>query len=306
MDAGGWRDRSRTTRPLDQAHAFPANVQGLAARILLLRSGLRVRVVEAGDPAAPLVVLVPGWACSAYLFRYNIAPLAGAGFRVVALDLKGQGWSDKPDRPGEYTLPSFVAHMLDVLTALGDDRPARLVGVSLGGAVAARLAMEAPARVARLVLCGSVGLGHVRLVGIAQHVLRAAGGLIPARVPRPVVELALRSSYGDPSLPSARDVDEYHAPASDPAFGRAQLATLREMDWSVFAPADMARLVMPVLVLFGTRDAVVEASGAEGLARHAPDARVTWVPGAGHIPVEESPDFVNAAIIGFLQRRDER
>lgn len=299
----GQRGQTRrgSARHLARKEAFPAGVPGLADRMVPLPSGLRVRVVEAGAPDAPPVVLVPGWGCSAYLFRRNLAPLATAGYRASAFDLKGQGWSDKPDRSGEYTSSALAAHVLEVLDVLHPYETVRLVGVSLGGAVAARAAMEAPDRVRQLVLCDAVGLGRVHLVEAVQRVLLIAGRLVPARATRRMVELALRSSYANPSLPTPRDVDEYFAPARDPAFARAQIATLREMDWGVMAPAELARLTMPVLVLFGTRDGVVSPSGVEDLVRRMPDGRMGWIEGAGHIAVEEAPDAVNRALIEFFR-----
>ena len=111
-----------------------------------LRSGIRVRVVERGDPTSPPIVLIHGWGCSVYVFRNNMPALAESGLRAIAIDLKGHGLSDKPLAPGEYTIDSLVEHLRDILDALQLERPA-LVGHSLGGSLIYHFACRYPKRV---------------------------------------------------------------------------------------------------------------------------------------------------------------
>src|SRR5215212_3534347 len=97
---------------------YPAGVEGVAARFVTLATGLRVRVVEAGAEDATPVVLVPGWGCGAWVFHETLLPLAAAGFRAIAVELKGHGFSDKPASASEYTIESMRGHLIDVLDAL--------------------------------------------------------------------------------------------------------------------------------------------------------------------------------------------
>ena len=96
------------------AEMYPAGVPELRARFVVLPSGLRVRVVEAGEENAPAIVLVRGWACGAWVFHENIPALAKAGFRAVAVELKGHGLSDKPESPLEYTVESMRDHLIAI------------------------------------------------------------------------------------------------------------------------------------------------------------------------------------------------
>lgn len=98
---------------------FPAGQSELRSYHTELASGIRVRVVEVGDPESPPVVFLPGWGCSAYIFRYTLEPVAAAGYRAIAVDLKGHGLSDKPTAVGEYTLDSMRTHVIEILNALG-------------------------------------------------------------------------------------------------------------------------------------------------------------------------------------------
>jgi pimeloyl-ACP methyl ester carboxylesterase len=226
-------------------------------------------------------------------------PLAAAGLRAIAVELKGQGASDKPLGRGEYTLESLAEHTLHVLDALALPS-AMLVGLSLGGAIAARVALAAPARVRKLALLDAVGLGPVNVVRWVRLLPRAVEPLLPRLARRWMFGVALRAAYGTLGAPTERDVDEYFAPACDPAFVRSLWALLHEVDWRELTPAEVRRLAMPLLVVFGTHDRIISPAHLERVLREAPHARTVLVPGAGHAITEEAPDAVNRALIEFL------
>src|SRR4030081_2037048 len=135
--------KSRRRDNLSPGEMFPAGDPAYRVSFPRLRSGLKVRVVERGDPKSPPVVLVHGWGCSVYVFRRNMPAIAAAGFRAIAVDLKGRGWSDKPIAGDEYTIDSLVEHLRDILDALELERPA-LVGHSLGGSLIYHFACRYP------------------------------------------------------------------------------------------------------------------------------------------------------------------
>ncbi|HEY9426427.1 MAG TPA: alpha/beta fold hydrolase [Gemmatimonadaceae bacterium] len=285
---------------LPESDIYPAGIAGVKARFVCLPSGIRVRVVESGPEEGEAVVMLPGWGCSAYAFRKNIGALAERGVRVIAVELKGQGGSDKPLGAGEYTVESLTRHTVEVLDAL-EIEGASLVGLSLGGLVAARVAMEAPDRVKRLALLDSVGFGRVRLVGLARFFPAAMGSLLPKVAGRWAFGIALRGAYGSLGRPTARDVDEYFAPARDPAFVQTLWALLHEVDWRLLTTDELRRLTMPLLVIFGRKDRLVSPRDVERLVREAPRGRAVFIDGAGHASPEEAPDEVNAALAEFIR-----
>ncbi|HET7622726.1 MAG TPA: alpha/beta fold hydrolase [Gemmatimonadaceae bacterium] len=259
-----------------------------------------MRVVESGPEEGEAVVMLPGWGCSAYAFRKNLGALGERGARAIAVEMKGQGGSDKPLGEGEYTVESLTEHVIEVLDAL-DVKSATLVGLSLGGLVAARVALEAPDRVKRLALFDPVGFGRVRLVGLARLFPVGLGAALPPVAARRwAFALALRGAYGSRGRPTARDVDEYFAPARDPAFVQALWALLHEVDWRLLTLDEVRRLEMPLLVIFGREDRLVSPRDAEQLVREAPCGRVMFLEGVGHASPEEAPDEVNAALVDFL------
>lgn len=118
--------------------------------------GVAIATYEWGDPDAPVVVAVHGFASSA-IANWHVTgwtrELTRAGFRVIAIDQRGHGASDKPHDPAAYSMEILVADLLGVVdTHLIDDFA--LLGYSLGARVGWHTALELPERLTRAVLGG--------------------------------------------------------------------------------------------------------------------------------------------------------
>ena len=282
---------------LPAAEWFPAGVAGIITRRVTVKSGLTLRVLEAGPVDGPPIVLVHGWAVSAYLWRHNILPLAAAGHRVVALDLPGHGLSEAPESLGAYTIERFAAVVLETMDALGIER-AMIAGQSMGGKVVVRVALEAPARVRALSLYGAVGFGLIP----PWHALSPAlpippGGLISMMIPRSVIAFVQHRVWGKIGFFTERDVDEYWAPTQFPAVVRAQFQMLKEFSWGLWDEPTLRALEMPVHVVFGTRDRTVRPHHAERLAAVLPAGKLTWIQDGGHVVMEEAPERINQMLL---------
>lgn len=284
---------------------FPAGRAGHEARMVSLAGGLRVRAVVCEPPVpseGPVAVFVHGWACSAFTWHRNLRAVADAGVRAVAFDLKGHGLSDKPLDTSGYTVPVLARHLLDVLDALGIDR-ALLVAHSMGASIALRAAVDAPARVAELVLAAPVGFGAIGLMQLMPWVTPPpVERVLPYVMPRWAFRLGLWRAYGRIGRPSPRDVDEYWAPTQFPEFLRVLCRLARAFDWSDGDPATLARVRCPTTVLFGARDHLVQERACRRLVACLPQATVETVPGAGHTLPEEVPDVVNRAVVAAAAR----
>jgi 2-hydroxy-6-oxonona-2,4-dienedioate hydrolase len=126
-----------------------AEVAGVAfTQHYVTANGIRTRVIQAGDPSLPHLVLLHGTGGHAEAFLRNLAGLS-RDFHVVVYDMVGHGWTDAPNIP--YTLDVYSDHLDGVLEALGIER-AHLSGESLGGWVVAWYAAHGGKRVERLVL----------------------------------------------------------------------------------------------------------------------------------------------------------
>jgi pimeloyl-ACP methyl ester carboxylesterase len=280
---------------------FPAGRPGHAVRWLTLPGGERARAVVCEPPDGagrdrPAVVGVHGWACSAYSFHRVLRPLADAGALAAAPDLRGHGWSGKPLDPAAYTPAALAAWLGAALDALGIAR-AVLLGHSLGAHVALEAALATPARVAGLVLVAPLGLaavGRLRALRLATPALLAP--VLPYLASRAAVRVALASSYGPGRGPTERDVDEYWAPTSDPDLARAARLVAHASDWAPGPAERLAGVACPAHVIVGDRDNLVDADAVRPLAAALPRGTFEVLAGVGHVPIDEAPDRVLAAV----------
>ena len=268
-----------------------------------LSNGLNQRVLVAGPPDAPPVVMLHGWAVSAYLWRHNILPLATAGYRVYAPDLPGHGLSDVPAGAGAFTIDRSAERLAMLLDALGAPRAA-LVAQSMGARIAIELARRESARVTSLVLFGPVGFGDLPPQKAFAPFVPVLPGTLPSLlVTRRAVEAVQRRVHGKlkGGWFTDRDVDEYWAPSQFPDVVRAQLQMLREFSWEPLTRDELTAVSMPTLVVFGTLDRTVRPAHASELVALLPSGRLEWVEGGGHVVMEEVPEHVNGLLVEFLR-----
>jgi epoxide hydrolase 4 len=287
---------------LPESDWYPAHVPGVSARLLALPGGEHARVVESGPVDGEPVVLVHGWACSAYFFRRLMGPLAEAGYRAVALDLRGHGGSSRPTTTEPYTAVAMRDFVLAALDAAGISS-AHVVAHSLGGGVSLDVAAHAPSRVRSLALLAPVGLAPVRFVTWARVFTPVmVAPLVPYAVPRWSIPLLLRAVYGREGRWASRDVDEYWAPTADPAFARALHALLHHYRFAPRGDSELAAVQAPTLVLLGDRDLLVRSRASGRRAQAAGWPAVTFA-GAGHVLAEEVPDQVLQRLLPHLASR---
>ncbi len=248
-------------------------------------NGIRVRYARRGPERGVPVLFLHGYGGDLGNWLFNLDALAGVA-PVIALDLPGHGQSDTK-LPGTSLadLAGFVAAFLDQL----DVERVHAVGHSLGGAIAAQLALDHPRRVASLSLLGSAGLGPE----INSGYTRGFAGAASRRELKPVVE----QLFADPSLvsrPLLDDLLKYKrldgvSELLD-ALGSALFANGRQTE----APAlQLADRDVPVLVVWGAEDRIIPASHAG----HAPPgATVKVIEGAGHMVMMEKAGEVNALL----------
>lgn len=257
--------------------------------------GTRIRYVDIGR--GPAVVLLHGLAASIYSWRHTILPVAQTGFRVIAFDNRGFGFSEKP--PHGYGNEAYARVLYELLDSLKVE-DAVLVGHSMGGAIAAQAALDRPDRVRGLVLVDAAGQG-VRW----PFMLRVAhwpivGALFDHARGRGATAGILKALYGVPSRVTAEDVDQYYAPIAEPDFGRGLRGVLREFTFDGLR-GRLGRLAAPTLVMWGTQDRLIPMSVGQAMAAELPHAFLVRFPDAGHALPEEAPEAFNRALIGFLQ-----
>lgn len=286
---------------LSPGEMFPAGDPAYRVHYPRLRSGIKVRVVERGDPASPPVLFVPGWGCPVYVYRRNLSVVADAGFRAIAVDIKGHGLSFKPLGAGEYSLESLVTHIEEILDALELDNPA-LVGHSMGATLLYHFVSRHPERARSLALLSPVGLSGVPLMWLYRSLTPSFLEPIIRRVsPRTVVKVALRRVYGRRGTFSEEDVDQYWAPTQFPECSLALRQLLHAYDWSAARTRELPMVRLPAIGMWGSLDHLIAVDGLDLYKRLIPGIVLREIEGAGHIIPEETPEEVNEAVIALLR-----
>lgn len=294
--------RSRRRVRITPSQIFPAGNPEYRTSFPRLRSGLAIRVVERGDPASPPVLLVPGWGCSVYSYRYTMPALAAAGFRAIAVDLKGHGLSDKPLAGAEYTIDSLVDHLRDILDALELDRPP-LVGHSMGGSLLYHFAARYPARAGPLGLLSPVGLSGVPPMRLYRRLTpRFLLPLLRRFLFRLPVKIALGRVYGKRGTFTEDDVDQYLAPVRLPNATPALRELLHSYDWHASQRVRLVQVALPAIGIWGSLDHLMPKEGMDLYRQLIPGIELHEVSGAGHVVPEETPEEVNAVLIAFFRR----
>jgi pimeloyl-ACP methyl ester carboxylesterase len=260
--------------------------------------GVRVHYQEAGvgRVGESPVLLIHGFCASNFVWSETLEPLAEAGFRVVAPDLIGFGFSEKPSG-GEYTIEMQARMICGLMDALGIER-AVLVGSSYGGAVASVCALDHASRVERLVLVGTVSNDEVP----RRTWLRVAASPVVGEVFSPLlidarrlVKRHLRRTYAAQNgfLLDEERIKAHQRPLLAANTHRAILRTLRR--WSAERiELEAARIRQPTLLVWGAHDREVPLSSGERLHELIEGSRLFVFPHCGHLPQEErSQEFAS-------------
>ncbi|MGH6890007.1 MAG: alpha/beta fold hydrolase [Rhizomicrobium sp.] len=242
--------------------------------------GLRIAYEVVGE--GPAVLLVHGFASSraqnwGATGWYKV--LADAGVRVIALDCRGHGDSDKPHDPAHYSSALMSADILAVAAATGA-RPADLVGYSMGGQLALHLLLNSPQAIRKVAIAG---VGESYLCGDPPDRFAIADALLapdPERLVDPVQKL-------------------FRAFAGQPGKDRVALAACMRGERRFFTAAELARSTRPALVVCGGNDTV--SGRARPLAEALHDGRGVTIPGRDHMSAV-GDKATKAAVVEFLTK----
>jgi pimeloyl-ACP methyl ester carboxylesterase len=280
--------------PIPEAQRYPAGTVFRAQ----FRSidGTRLRIIDAGNGTP--VVLIHGIGASMYAWRFAMPPLVAAGYRVVAFDNRGFGFSDKPAHG--YSTNDYVRLVVALLDSLGISS-AVLVGHSMGGVIAAETALRHPDRARGLVLIDAAGY-ETRWPGVMRLARWPfVGAIVTSFRGRWITGRILRSAYADPRKVTEADVDQYYAPVADPTFGRALRGVLREFRFDSLGGGRLSSLGTPTLIIWGDADRWMPLRDGTRFSRDIPRSALVVIPRTGHDAAEESPAEVNNFLLDFLK-----
>ena len=271
-----------------------------------VRDDLRLHYHEAGSEHPATVILLHGGGPGASAwsnFGRNL-PVLAKSFRVLAVDQPGFGRSDKPTEHPQYFTHSADA-VVGLMDALGIER-AHLIGNSLGGGAAVRLALDHPGRAGRLVLMGPGGLSlNMFSPDPTEGIRNLARFAAPPGPSKEKLEAFLRVMVYDQSLITDELVDERFAAASAPD----SLAAMAAMGASFARPdtyeqgmlwREAHRLRQRVLLIWGREDRVNPLDGALLALKTIPRAQLHVFGRCGHWAQLEKFEEFNRLAIDFL------
>jgi pimeloyl-ACP methyl ester carboxylesterase len=276
------------------------HVDGVSHRTVRAR-GIDFHVAEAGS-GEDVVLCLHGWPQHWYEWRHLMPALADR-HRVLALDLRGFGWSDAP-RDG-YDKENLATDVLAVLDELGLER-VKLVGHDWGGWIAFLLCLRAPWRFERFLALNIIppwistraGIVHAWRFAYQQAILTPGLGYRLHRsgefVPRVLVGGSKKRDVWDEET-----LRVFGQSLTEPARARAAVQMYRVFNWRELWPIlggryAKERLTVPTLLVFGVDDFVLRPSMLAGYERHADDMRVELVDDCGHFIADEQPELVAA------------
>jgi pimeloyl-ACP methyl ester carboxylesterase len=302
--------------PLDESAVL---LDGDWAHRFVSANGSRFHIVEAG--AGPLVLFLHGFPEFWGAWQHQITAVADAGFRAVAVDLRGYGASDKPPRGYDgYTLAGDVTGLI---RALGE-RHATLVGAGLGGLLAWSTAAFHPRSVRRMVILSAAHPLRLRAAMVVdpRGQLAAALPVLKFQIPRyehvltrndaAAVGVYLRQ-WGGPDWVDSPDFVEYErACRAAMQIPQAAFCALESFRWGVrsilrlrghrFRKQMRSPIVAATLHLHGELDTAVLPTTAQGAGRYV-IAPYEWrlLAGVGHFLHREAPELVTGEILRWAK-----
>jgi pimeloyl-ACP methyl ester carboxylesterase len=267
---------------------------------------ITIHYVEAGS--GPLVVLLHGFPEFWYSWRNQIPALAAAGFRAVAVDLRGYNESSKPPLVDDYVLPAVVKDIAGLITQLGQS-PCVIAGHDWGGAVAWLTAMLHPELVSRLIILNSPHpVAYLReMRRSARQKWRAKYQLLfqPPWVAEWVMRrfryALLRRALDRLGAFSGEEIERYVVAWSKRGALTGMANYYRAMRHRKGMRGLMRRIDIPTLMIWGDLDPFFTADTLRNFGENVPDLRIEHVKDAGHFVQTDAPGRVNELMIGFLR-----
>ncbi|WKV72725.1 alpha/beta hydrolase [Streptomyces sp. PCS3-D2] len=278
-------------------------------------NGARFHVAELGD--GPLVLLLHGFPQFWWTWRHQLTALADAGYRAVAMDLRGVGGSDRT--PRGYDPPNLALDITGVVRSLGEP-DAALVGHDLGGYLAWTAAVMRPKLVRRLVVSSmphprrwrSAMLSDFGQSRASSHIWGFQRPFLPERqlvADDGALVGDLIRDWSGPRPPEEEDLAVYRRAMCIPSTAHCSIEPYRWMMRSMARPDGlqfnrrMKRPVrVPTLHLHGSLDPVMRTRSAAGSGEYV-EAPYRWrlFDGLGHFPHEEDPAAFSTELVNWLK-----
>ena len=268
----------------------------------LTLGGYSTRVLELEGDGPPFVFF-HGFSDSADTWRATLAQLGRMDRAAVAVDLPGFGKASELKRG--KVLPQLDRFGEAVLHEFAPRGRAVVVGNSLGGCVALRLAEKKELKLAGIVPVAPAGLDMapwLRIIEahpLIQGILKSPVAVPETVLRRTVAEVYKRVAFHKPGSVDSKAIDSFTSHFADPKIVARYLATGRALYPELKDPFRLERIACPVLVVWGEQDRMVLSKGAQRVVDALPNTRVELLDHCGHCPQVECPERFTELLLGF-------
>ena len=284
-------------------------IEGVSHEEITVR-GLRRHLATAGPADGEPVLLHHGWPQHFWEWRHLMPALASEGFRVIAPDSRGFGWSEHP--PDEdFSHQAFVDDAVAICDALGLER-VRFVGHDWGCWFGFMLCLERPGLVERAVLMSAPhpwppepapDLETLKRLSSLAYQVAIGAPATPITAKLALFAKVAQVAHGKSFTES--ELEAYMAPLRLPSQVRASTLLYRNTVLRELAPVAKGkyrgrRLEVPTLYLMGDGDPLFDEPQLHALRNHGDDVRAELIAGAGHFLPEESPEAVRDRVLAHL------
>lgn len=265
--------------------------------------GVTIHFQEFGTRGKPTLLLVHGFTASTYVWQAVAPAFAAADFHVIAVDLVGFGFSDKP-KWFDYTIGSQARMIERFMDRIGIGR-ATVVGSSYGGAVSLTLALDYPERVEKLVLVDAVINNSPKKHPIMKLAkIPGVGEVItPFLVDsKTFMRVRMKETLHPASYHLITDerIDSILRPLSAADGHHAVLASGRNWEADRIEE-DLSLINQPTLIIWGESDNVIPIYNGEKLYNSILNSRFVVLKHCGHVPMEEKPETFASLVTEFLK-----
>ncbi|MDP9457651.1 MAG: alpha/beta hydrolase [Actinobacteria bacterium] len=262
--------------------------------------GLRLHVREWGNPRGAAIFLIHGWSQNHLSWKHQFESDLADEFRLVALDNRGHGMSEKPLEAENYTDERLWADdVAAVISALGLERPV-LAGWSYGGYIISDyVRAHGEGSIAGINYVAGAIMLNENLDHIGPGFVDNVGGATAEDLPTNIAAMRsfVRACSAEPMSEEAWEEALCYNIVVPPQVRGAMVLSRRMNSDDV-----LSKMTVPVLVTHGDRDTVVLPSMGEHVLEVCPTAEASWYEGVGHAPFLEDPERFNRELADFARR----
>jgi pimeloyl-ACP methyl ester carboxylesterase len=267
----------------------------------------RVHYQEFGERGLPTLVLIHGYTASTYVWK-TVAPMfAERDFHVVAVDLLGFGYSEKPKK-FEYSINAQAAMVVGLLNQLKVEK-ATFVGSSYGGAVSSTIALDFPEKVEKLVLVGAVCNDEAKKHPLLRFAsIRGFGEIVSPFLidSKRFLHYRMRHTIAPANhhLITEERIEAVSRPLRAKDAHHSILASAR--GWNADRIERDAHLITkPTLLIWGEEDTVIPLKNGERMHNSIKNSRLVVLKNCGHVPPEENPERFVELVSEFCRAENE-